>query len=149
MERLVRCLEKAAKSPCIWAAVGTAVSVLVFLCFLLVRRAKRKKTQKRTVEYVLPDRRNAYVRARLHTALQVPEKEEEERERAIRLDYARELLCDLKNASLTLAERLEADELSAVLALYGNKPAWSAFDLRAVNDCLGRLLRLSARYSGG
>ena len=109
------------------------------------REKKRTKKETRQVEYSLPDRRNSYVRARLNTALKTENEEEESR--AVELAYARELLCRLKNAPLATAERLEIEEMGRALAVYGEKKTWSAYDLRAVNDCLGRLLRLSAKYT--
>lgn len=127
---------------------GIAILTLLFAGFVYARKRtkKRAKLEERQVEFTLPERGNTYVRARLHTALQTENSDGEE-VRAVELAYARELLCRLKNAPLATAERLEIDEMGQALAVYGEKKTWSAYDLRAVNDCLGRLLRLSAKYT--
>lgn len=137
--------------PTFWVGIvggGIAILAMVFAGrYLAKRRAKKgQKRENRQVEFTLPEERNTYVRARLHTALNT-ERADGEESRAVELAYARELLCRLKNAPLATAERLEIDELGRALAVYGEKKTWSAYDLRAVNDCLGRLLRLSAKYT--
>lgn len=137
--------------PTFWVGIiggGIAILALFFAGFIYTKRRskKREKRENRQVEFALPESRNTYVRARLNTALKTDDADGEE-SRAVELAYARELLCRLKNAPLATAERLEIDEMGRALALYGEKKTWSAYDLRAVNDCLGRLLRLSAKYT--
>ena len=126
---------------------GVVICTLLFsgLVYGKAHSKKAAKKEVRQVEYSLPDNRNSYVRTRLNTALKIENEEEESR--AVELAYARELLCKLKNAPLAAAERLEIEEMGRALAVYGEKNTWSAYDLRAVNDCLGRLLRLSAKYT--
>lgn len=131
------------------AVFGGGLYLLLF-CLLSVRetvreRRKRRAEIRRRLQYTLPDRDNSYVRARLNTALQ-PEREEETNER-VDLDYARGLLARIKEAPLSRAERLETEEISRLVALYIEKKAWSATDLRAVNDAFSRMLKLSAKYA--
>ena len=85
------------------------------------------------------------MRARLNTALQT-ESEENTNER-VDLEHARGLLAKIKEAPLSRAERLEAEEMSRLVAVYRDKESWSTSDLRAVNDAFSRILKLSAKYA--
>lgn len=134
-------------------AVGASLFavVLILLIIALIKRGRARKRKRaeegRRVQYTLPDSRNTYVRSRLNTALQVKEADAEEVEHALRLEYVRDLLYKLKNAPLSPAERLETDEMAGLLAVYAEKKSWSAWDLRVMNDCFARLLKLSAKYT--
>ncbi len=136
-------------TPTILAGVlGGVIALFAVGAVSFFRAQKRKKGEGkdcRRVEFTLPEAQNSYVRARLNTALR--EEPISGESRGVELAYARELLCRLKSAPLATAERLEIEEMGRALAVYGEKETWSAYDLRAVNDCLGRLLRLSAKYT--
>ncbi len=147
-------------------AVGLCVLLIfcglayLFLSAVLALRAKiieRKRSRaeiKRRLQYTLPDRENSFVRTRLNTVLRA----EEERVNAdmggvdtfdppIKLGYAAGLLKKLKDAPLSAAERLQADEMENAFSLYLHKTGWTAGDLRAVNELCSSLLKLSAKYS--
>lgn len=129
-------------------AAAFALFAAAEACRLARGLVKRRIARVRRVEYVLPDRENSYVRARLSTALRSDGAEEEEKaDYAVCLSYARELLAKLKAAPLTQAERLETEGLEGVFSLYFHKPKWSANDLRAVNGACSRLIKLSAKYT--
>lgn len=138
----------------VWLLICIAGIVHISLLGILLckersrtRKARRAEIERR-LQYTLPDRENSYVRARLNTALYVREGMEGETEPApIRLNYAQELLQRVKNASLTTAERLQAEELGAQFALFMKKENWVAGDVRCVNELCAALLKLSAKYS--
>ncbi len=120
----------------------------------ITERKRRRAEIKRRLQYTLPDRENSFVRARLNTVLRV----EEENANAdmggadtfdppIKLGYAAGLLKKLKDAPLSAAERLQADEMENAFSLYLHKSGWTAGDLRAVNELCSSLLKLSAKYS--
>ncbi len=144
------------------ASVLGCASLLVafgFQRFLLVLafrlRAKRKARRARREEilrklkFTLPDRENAFVQARLHTALQpAPQKEETGGEKVtFRLEHARALLAKIKNAPLSKTERMEAEELTKLFNGYLKKSECTAEDVRILNETFGYLLKLSAKYS--
>ena len=120
------------------------------------RRRERRREILRKLQYTLPDRDNAYVRARLNTALGSAALQEEERGQVcveegktenIRLEHVRKLLARLKEAPLTKAERLETEEMSKIFTAFLSKPQWTAADVRLVNEMFSCLLKMSAKYS--
>ncbi len=64
---------------------------------------------------------------------------------SLRLKHATELLEKLLSAKLAASDRLEADMLSHRLDGYRNR-ALSESELRALNDCLASILKLTAKY---
>lgn len=106
------------------------------------------KGKKRAIEYALPDRDNEYIRSRLSTVLHTDAAENsgENYQETVRLGYARKLLAKVKEAPLSLAERLETEEIGRVFALYLTKSEWKANEYRTVNELFSVLLKLSAKY---
>lgn len=131
-----------------------AGGLYLLLCFALsikkkVRARKKKRKELRKITYTLPEKDNGYVRDRLHTALQINEKECEDDPKTqirLRLGYAKSLLEKLKSGTLTFVERAEVGELSRILSLYTEKEEWSRKEVQTVNDLFMRLLKLSAKY---
>lgn len=142
------------------------VSISLFLIFggcvalflrgsLTFRRKKRERKRRRAeiarrLQYTLPERENGFIRTRLNTVLSVKEKEDDTGERVgkpVTLEHARALLSKVKAAPLTMAERLQFEELERTFALYIHKEDWMSEDLRAVNDLFSMLLKLSAKYA--
>ena len=111
-----------------------------------MRRAQRAEIERR-ISYTLPDRENSYVRARLQTALQVPDYKKVSTGEPVRLEYAKKLLGKVKQAPLSPAERLQAEEIGRVFEEYLQKERWDDTDLRAVNNTFSILLKLSAKYA--
>lgn len=109
-------------------------------------RKRRRAEAVRSIRYALPDRDNSFVRSRLQTALSASQTDEEKKG-TFHLDYARSLLVKVKEAPLSVAERLEADEIGRILGLYIKKDGWTASDLRTANEIFARLLKLSAKYA--
>ncbi len=132
-------------------ATGTAYA-LAFWGIAAWRAAaegkKRRAEEKRRLKFTLPDKDNAYVRARLNTALQAERTELDlDRESAgVRLEYTQKMLSKVKGATLSPIERLDVEEMSGVVALYAKKERWSSSDIRALNEVFARLLKLSAKY---
>ena len=137
------------------AVLGGVVYPLIFLCVCARKGIKKRRENRRAIErklkYTLPDKDNAFIRSRLNTVLKPPEneagQEEEQAEKYFRLEYARKLLNAVKNASVSVAERLEVAELLVLFEAYLKKTEWKISDLKAVNNAFSRVLKLSAKYS--
>ncbi len=134
---------------------GIATGVAYALSFwwialrrMAAERKSRRKEEGRRLKFVLPDRDNAYVRARLNTTLQTESKEFDlDKESAgVRLEYAQKMLAKVREVGLSPIERLDVEEMSGLVALYTKKERWSGSDMRALNEVFARLLKLSAKY---
>jgi hypothetical protein len=99
------------------------------------------------VQYTLPQRENGYIRERLNTALHISEGQDCAKQARVRLGYARILLGKVKAAPLSVAERLQTEEMDKAFALYRGKTLWTAEELRGLNDLCSVLLKLSAKYA--
>ena len=131
--------------------------VLFFILWIRRKRAERKRCHaeiSKKVFYTLPERENEYVRTRLNTALQCKENglNEDmdignEQIKPIKLGYAKQLLTEVRNAPLSPAERLQAEEMSRAFSMYLVKKSWTAEDIRAVNELCASLLKLCAKYA--
>ena len=136
------------------AVLGGLVYPLVFLCFTLKKRVKKRRDYRRKIErklhFTLPDKENAFIRTRLNTVLQVADVSSDNENRAegyFRFEHARRLLLAVKNAELSNTERLEITELFALFELYAKKTEWNSTEVRTVNDAFSRVLKLAAKYS--
>ena len=145
------------KSVCLAleAIFGGSVYFLLQLALAIkkraVRRARKKRAQEnglRQIEYTLPQRDNSFIRARLHTALR-PDITNEAVDFApdFRLEHARKLLYQMKNAPLSPAERLQLEDTEKLFYVYWKKERWTAEDVRLVNEIFSYLLKLSAKYA--
>ena len=114
-------------------------------------RKERKKRQReeadRRARFVLPDRDNTFVQERLHTALQSLPIEPGEKKEEFRFDYARKLLTKLKNAPLSVTERLQADDLEKTLGFFLQKERLQADEIRLISDAFAAVLKLAAKYA--
>lgn len=115
------------------------------------RKIQRQKTE-RKLQFTLPDKENAFVRARLNTVLSVSDERDdewqgEEEKEHFTLSHARRLLIKLKEKKLSLADGLEVEEIAQMLKLYLKKETLTIGDIRAVNDTFACLLKLSAKYA--
>lgn len=149
------------------AVCGASVSLLLIFggslffilrgALMIKRRTRQRKRlreeQGKRLQYTLPERENTFVRTRLNTVLNVENNhlnagmDGGDMEKPITLGHAWALLLKVKGASLTAAERLQAEEIERGFSLYTNKESWTNGDLRAVNDLFSILLKLSAKYS--
>ncbi len=137
------------------AVLGGVVYPIIFLCICARKGIKNRREKRRAIErklkYTLPEKDNAFIRSRLNTVLKSSENETGEAganaEKYFRLEYARKLLNALKNASVSVAERLEITELSALFEAYLKKTEWKMAEVKTVNDALSRTLKLCAKYS--
>ncbi|MBO4940373.1 MAG: hypothetical protein J6D30_05085 [Clostridia bacterium] len=135
----------------IW--IGACFLILQFSIWLHNRRKQKRRERAeilRKLEFTLPDRENNYVRARLNTTLQCTDRGEKkagETTPVLRLEYVKKLLTSVRNAPLTMTERLEAEDMTKLFNVYLSKSKWTSEDVRAVNDLFSRLLKLSAKYA--
>ena len=137
-----------------WGSIFLAlymVLAIIRAVFAIRKRKRREKAQRtalaRKMQYTLPQSENEYVRMRLQSALRVEKTDEEEKWARVRLGYARVLLGKVKGAPLTVAERLQIEEMGKVFTLYRGKEAWTVEELRGLNDLCTALLKLSAKYA--
>ncbi len=113
----------------------------------LQERKRRKRQAARRLAFTLPDGENEYLRSRLRTALNGEEKAPTDRESVgVRLRYVRRMLAKLKESPLSPVERLDVEEMSGLIAAYGEERKWSSEDIKAVNEIFARLLKLSAKH---
>ena len=131
-------------------AVFAGMVYLLLISLLALRRSRierirRRKEISRRLQYTLPQRENTYIRTRLNTALQVVG--ESEVSLAVQLGYTHELLNRLWSAPLSVAERLQTEEIGKLLNLYKGKERWTAREVNGLNDVCATLLKLSAKYA--
>ncbi len=114
------------------------------------RQAQARKKERlqalRSLEFILPEKDNDYVRERLRTTLREEEKETQKTGVPVRLQYATQMLTLLKTSALSPAERLDLEEMEGLLALYEEDSPLSSEETKAVNEVFSRLLKLSAKY---
>ena len=114
-----------------------------------LREKKRREMPQREIEFTLPDRENAYVRARLSTVLngELNASEEREEELSVGFAYAQKLLAKICLAPLSPAERLEVGDLQIALENYVQKSGFNSAEMQRLNELFSRLLKLSAKYA--
>ena len=133
-----------------------ALQFFVITHFFLQNRKKRKREKfesaQRDLKFTLPDRENAFVRDRLKGSLRPMEEKTQEptallKDFEIKLDYTRKTIVKLKASELTPADRLEVNRISKTVTFYALKNALSPVEVRSLNDCFSRLLKLTAKYA--
>ena len=141
---------------CVLALSGIILAFCagVWLTAKVVGRRRRKYRERlghaeveRRMQYTLPQKDNGYIRERLQNELKVKGMGEELKNVYVRVGYARVLLGKVKAAPLTIAERLQTDEMSEKLTLYRGKEGWTVEEVRGFNDLCAALLKLSAKYA--
>lgn len=138
-----------------------ALGALCLLQFSLiswwvVRKINKRKGEKfeqasRALKFTLPDRENSFVRDRLKGTL-CPQEEKEQptstlKDFDLRLEYTRKTISKLKASELTPADRLEVNRISKAVTFYALKNVLSPSEMRSLNDCFARLLKLTAKYA--
>ena len=119
---------------------------------LAMRKREKFEQANRDLKFMLPDRENSFVRDRLKGPLQPKEEKKEEptallKDLDLRLDYTRKTISKLKASELTPADRLEVNRISKTVTFYALKNALSPTEMRSLNDCFSRLLKLTAKYA--
>ena len=157
MDKMLGVIEKLSSCERLLLTAFLGGGMVFVLCILvrwvcLVRQRKRRERQRnmeveRQVQYTLPRWDNGYIRTRLQNSLKVENMDEEGRHVRVRLGYARILLGKIKDAPLTIADRLQVEEMGKAFALYREKECWTASELRGLNDLCSALLKLSAKYA--
>lgn len=116
-----------------------------------IRERKHNREQiLRKLQFTLPEKDNTYIRDRLNTILKIEEKQSnatENESEPLRLEHVRKMLAKVKEAPLTQAERIEAEEMSKMFSAYLKKNKWTPSDVRIMNELFSCLLKLSAKYS--
>ncbi len=131
--------------------VGSAY-LFYFFCRRLKERARARKKARaeksRQLEYTLPQKENTFIRERLHTTLREEENSQTTfgEEIEFRFAYANALLNKIRAQTLSVAERLETNELAKVLALYKEKGTYVNEDVRLLGETFSRVLKLAAKY---
>ena len=129
---------------CAWTALQRTMSVWS----IKIRQKKAAKIQaQRTVKMMLPDKENSFVRERLQQAMHITDIKDLPRAQTFfRFLYVQKLLVKISEQPLTTPERLEVMEINKFLGANLHQQNWSIDDVRAVNDCFARVLKLSAKY---
>ena len=113
---------------------------------LLKKQAKR--VAERRLQFALPDRENSFVRERLQQVLDVPEEEPKEYpDTYFQFVHVQKLLNQLAEQKLSTAERLELMDMNAFLGASLQQKRWRIQEIRAINDCFCRVLKLAAKYA--
>ncbi len=111
----------------------------------------RKKREKiaREAYYTLPDKENEFLKERLRGELSADAIKRTGKStdiRCVKTDYVNALARKLKKAPLSAADRLETDRLCELIERYAQKGTLLPDELRAFNDALSAVLKLSAKY---
>ncbi len=140
--------------------IGICYAVVIGLEMLRQKREIRRKNRAqilRKLQFTLPEKENRYVKDRLNTALRTAKEvdkkekvgllEEGEKNEIVRLEHVRKLLVRIKDAPLTKAERMEAEEMSRMFSAYMRKEKWTSGDVRIMNELFAALLKIAAKYA--
>ncbi len=111
----------------------------------ILKKKARTLEEKRRLQFTLPRRGNGYLRERLNTALSGEHFKGSEGAEA-RLEYAEKMLAKTREANLSSVERLDVEEMAKVLSFYEGRKEWSGEEREEINEILGALLKLSAKY---
>ena len=103
--------------------------------------------QNKRLEYVLPDRDNGYVRARLNTVLHVGEREEGLPQGEFRFAHARKLLAAIKQKPLSTPERLQVQDMEKLFHVYLQKDSLRAEEVQLLSDTFAALIKLAAKHA--
>lgn len=110
------------------------------------KRAAKEKTR-RNLQFTLPDKENTFIRERLQQALNNPNIEKRVQSQTIFVFfYAQKLLAQIGVKSLTTPDKLEVMEMQKLFNAYAEQPGWTVEEIRSVNDCFARVLKLCAKY---
>ena len=121
---------------------------IFYLCSLISRRRKRRKSGNREIKFTLPDRENTFIRSRLSTALnrEFCEAERQEEKLAIEFSQALKMLDKISIAPLSTAEKIEVGQMQSDFHAFEAKEMFSAKEVSSINEKFSRLLKLSAKY---
>jgi hypothetical protein len=128
--------------------------ILYLFCLGIIAAWRKKQEKQRAIEmrnkrleYVLPDRDNSFVRARLNTVLRVGEQEECSPQGEFRFAHARKLLTAIKQKSLSMPERLQVQDMEKLFYAYLQKDSLRAEEVQLLSDTFAALIKLAAKHS--
>ena len=61
--------------------------------------------------------------------------------------YIKKLLAVLKEAELSVADKIKMNDYLSLVGVYTVKPEWTGKDLQTVNELLSAVIKLSAKYA--
>jgi len=133
-----------------FAGLGYLITVC---CFSICERIKKKRMevieQSRRLQFA-SGQDNSFIRARLNVLCSENGTdgfvEETGEELKLRFVYAKKLLGKLRGVSLSVAEKLEVEEMEKILGLYRQKETFVSEDVRLISETFSRVLKLSAKY---
>ena len=118
---------------------------------ILIKRhyAEKRLRQKEQAEkelYVLPERRNEFLRDRLQTGLCKREEELIKTEEAFEWSYVQKTIEKLQAAPLSPADRVTVEKLAEEVAEGRVQTQMSKAQLHLVNESFASILKLAAKY---
>ena len=107
--------------------------------------------QERKLQFALPDKNDEFVRVRLHSVLNEHARAIDTETRALSKEfsfvYIKKLLAVLKEAELSVADKIKMSDYLSLVGVYTVKPEWTGKDLQTVNELLSAVIKLSAKYA--
>lgn len=130
--------------------LSVAASALFSLLFLIPRPRRKKKEDRaeqiyRKFREELSEPAEGAHPPKVCCFEEPPAERVSPEESGMRLSHADSLLAKLRTVKLSAGDRLEADSLARTLDAYRGR-ALTSEELRALNDCLATVLRLTAKY---
>lgn len=132
--------------------IFTGVAYLLCTVTVAIVRGKEKKRlalarKRKQEEYLLPNRGNSYLRARLNTVLRTGDIDDSLPQEPLRLAHAKQLLSQVKAKELSTAERLQIQDMEKLFSVYLQKESLRAEEIRLLSDSFAALLKLAAKYA--
>ena len=141
------------------AAEGILVGLLYGLLFAYLtlkskhaERKARREEEKRRLQFVLPEKENAYLRDRLIRALKIAQEKDgkefstDQESIGVRLSYAHNIVTKLKESPLSPIERLDVEEMARTILLMERRGSWSSSEIKMINEIFACLLKLAAKH---
>ena len=129
--------------------VGYILTVVSFyICEQVRKNRARTAEEARKLQFATGED-NSFVRARLNALCAENEGNtllEGGDEVKLRFAYARKLLARLRSAPLSVAEKLEVEEMDKIFGVYKQKENFISEDVRLISETFSRVLKLSAKY---
>lgn len=165
------CIDFSAEDKKAFVVLLFCLYALLFAVYLIFAKTKssheekkrRFDLQRRGDAFVLPEKRNGYVRDKLRAFNRLHENDEErangedgsffsERngERAEEIDvrtrHALSLLGRLKGKKLSVSDRIEIDDLEKKISSFSDRTAFTAEEIHSLSDSFSASLKMAAKY---
>jgi len=131
------------------------VSELIFLWVYCKKRRQKRKRERaeraRRLQFSLPDKDNSFLRARLNNVLKTPDKDENFQSPieadGVRFAYVQEMVQKALSAPLSSSDRFDLEETAKLFKAVSLREKWSDKDVRIMNDCCLKTLKVLAKYA--